>query len=742
MGFATALSGLKAASSSLQVTGNNIANSQTTGFKESRAEFADVYASSIGGVSKTQPGAGVRVTEVAQQFNQGNIEATQNSLDLAVSGNGFFVMADKVNLPDPANPNAPVNPSVPSAYTRNGAFQLDNKGNVVNSQGKYLLAFAPNGTTAAAGFSVGVFRPLTIDTAQGLPNATTSVAMKLNINGAASAPTAAVFDPTNPLSYNNTTSVTSYDTQGNSHIVSTYYVKTPVANAWDAYMFLDSYGITTGGGAVPPAAAPASTVAATLNTPGLPIPMTFTASGLLAEVGNRAASVVSAGALTAANTAVASTASASTGAGNLPAIYTAAATIASPALVATDAATSAANTVADTGAASADATNTAGAAYTSAGALTAQASAAAAALTAATADTNAAALSTAAAAANLSPTITALAAAYATAATNANTAAANYAAATPVADGITGTAAAALAATSAAKAVTAQTAFNSYNAAVAAFTASAKQATVVTAQSASTSATSFAAAASAVNSVPSAALFAASAKTTAATAAASAAAYATAAAAVVDSTTASAAAGLAATAAADAVTAQAAAVAYNNAVAAASANASPSTKVDFGAINLSAINPNISVAPMAFGLDFSGTTQFATPFSVNGLKQDGLPAGNLTGIDVDGTGVVFARYSNGGSKALGQVALARFQNNQALAKTGDTTWAQTSDSGQPIYGAAGDNNFGAIQSSALEGSNVDLSAQLVKLIVAQQAYQADSQAITTEKTLLETILRA
>lgn len=455
MGFATALSGLKAASSNLQVTGNNIANSQTTGFKESRAEFADVYASSIGGVSKTQPGAGVRVTEVAQQFNQGNIEATQNSLDLAVSGNGFFVMADNVNLPDPNAPNAPVDPSVPSAYTRNGAFKLNSVGNVVNSEGKYLLAFAPNGKTAADGFSVGVFRPLTIDTAQGLPNATTSVAMKLNINGAANVPTAAVFDPKDPLSYNNTTSVTTYDTQGNAHIASTYYVKDPAApNAWNAYLFLDNFGITTGGPAVPPAAAPASTVAG-LNTPGTPVPLTFTASGLLDTVGGVAA-----------------------------------------------------------------------------------------------------------------------------------------------------------------------------------------------------------------------------------------------------------------------------------------------TKVDFGDIDLTAIDPNISVAPMAFGLEFSGTTQFATPFSVNGLKQDGLPAGNLTGIDVDGTGAVFARYSNGGSKVLGQVALARFQSNQALAKLGDTTWAQTSSSGQPIYGAAGDNNFGAIQSSALEGSNVDLSSQLVKLIVAQQAYQASSQTITTEKTLIETILRA
>ncbi|MGZ8917270.1 MAG: flagellar hook protein FlgE [Methylobacter sp.] len=464
MGFATALSGLKAASSNLQVTGNNIANSQTVGFKESRAEFVDVYASSIGGVSKTQPGAGVRVTEVAQQFNQGNIEATQNSLDLAVSGNGFFVMADKVNVPDPNKPNAPVDPSVPTAYTRNGAFKLNSVGNVVNSEGKYLLAFAANGKTAADGFSVGVFRPLTIDSAQGLPTATTNISMKLNINGAATAPLNATFSPLDPTSYNNTTSVTSYDAQGNAHIISTFYVKDPAApNTWNSYLFLDNFGITIGDTVPPTTPTPAAGVSATVNTHGAPIPVTFDQTGKLQTVNGSAVPVPPASAV---------------------------------------------------------------------------------------------------------------------------------------------------------------------------------------------------------------------------------------------------------------------------------------TNVNSGTIDLAAINPNLLVPPMNFGLDFSGTTQFATPFSVNGLKQDGLPAGNLTGIDVDGTGAVFARYSNGGSKVLGQVALARFQSNQALAKLGDTTWATTSNSGQPIYGAAGDNNFGAIQSSALEGSNVDLSSQLVKLIVAQQAYQASSQTITTEKTLIETILRA
>ncbi|WP_333874538.1 flagellar hook-basal body complex protein [Methylobacter sp.] len=738
MGFATALSGLKAASASLQVTGNNIANSQTTGFKESRAEFADVYASSIGGVSKTQPGAGVRVTEVAQQFNQGNIESTQNSLDLAVSGNGFFVLADSVNLPDPNNPSAPVNPSVPSAYTRNGAFKLDSTGNVVNSEGKYLLAFAPNGATAEAGFSVGVFRPLTIDTAQGLPNATANVDMKLNINGAASVPSASLFDPLNPLSYNNTTSITTYDTQGNAHIVSTYYVKTPVANAWNAYVFLDNFGITTGGAPIPPAAAPASTVSSTINTPGTPIPMTFNASGLLAEVGVRAAGVISAGTVTAANKTVADTTAAKASATALPTIYTDAATSAT----ATTASTAAVTTAVTSAATASSASTAAASNPLNAAAVATLAGNAFAA--AGTADGLVAAITAASAAI---PSAAPFAAIYATASANALTSASNYKTAADAyalsLDTVTdGPNAAAAGVTAAADAILAQTALNNYKAAVAAAVNTAKQAAVSQALVGSSSATALAAAASAVNTVPSAATLAATAKTTAATAAASAVAYATAAAAVVDVATANTAAGLAAIAAADAATAQTAANAYDTAVSAVTSGAPQETKVDFGSINLGLINPNASVAPMAFDLDFFGSTQFATPFSVNGLKQDGLPAGNLTGIDVDGTGVVFARYSNGGSKPLGQVALARFQSNQSLAKVGDTTWAQTSSSGQPIYGAAGDNNFGAIQSSALEGSNVDLSDQLVKLIIAQQAYQANSQTITTEKTLIQTILNA
>jgi flagellar hook protein FlgE len=122
------------------------------------------------------------------------------------------------------------------------------------------------------------------------------------------------------------------------------------------------------------------------------------------------------------------------------------------------------------------------------------------------------------------------------------------------------------------------------------------------------------------------------------------------------------------------------------------------------------------------------------------MSQNGLAAGRLTGIDIDDEGVIFARFSNGGSQTVGQVALTRFPNNNGLAKLGDTAWGQSANSGEPIRGQAGGNNFGSIQSGAVEASNVDLSAQLVNLIVAQQHYQANAQTITTENSIMQTIL--
>jgi flagellar hook protein FlgE len=139
-------------------------------------------------------------------------------------------------------------------------------------------------------------------------------------------------------------------------------------------------------------------------------------------------------------------------------------------------------------------------------------------------------------------------------------------------------------------------------------------------------------------------------------------------------------------------------------------------------------------------MDYTGSTQFSSPFSVDALKQDGLAAGKLTGIATDDEGVIFARFSNGGSTPLGKVALTRFANPQGLTKLGDTSWGQSSASGVPIPGDAGKGKFGLIQSGTLEQSNVDLSEQLVNLIVAQQTYQANSQTISTENSIIQTIL--
>jgi flagellar hook protein FlgE len=166
-----------------------------------------------------------------------------------------------------------------------------------------------------------------------------------------------------------------------------------------------------------------------------------------------------------------------------------------------------------------------------------------------------------------------------------------------------------------------------------------------------------------------------------------------------------------------------------------------SVQVDFGGIDLTAIDSNLVATPMTITINLDGTTQHSAPFMVNDLKQNGLPVGSLSAIDVDKDGVITAKYSNGYSKPIGKVALVNFANPEGLAKLNGTAWGNSTDAGAAVYGQAGDNGFGAIRSSSLENSNVDLSEELVKLIVAQQAYQANSQAISIQKTLTESVLR-
>ncbi|MGB5395898.1 MAG: flagellar hook protein FlgE [Gammaproteobacteria bacterium] len=139
-------------------------------------------------------------------------------------------------------------------------------------------------------------------------------------------------------------------------------------------------------------------------------------------------------------------------------------------------------------------------------------------------------------------------------------------------------------------------------------------------------------------------------------------------------------------------------------------------------------------------IDLSSSTQFGSAFAVNSINQDGFTSGQLLGVDIGNDGIIFARYSNGQSQAKGQVVLANFANIQGLQPLGDTMWAETFSSGSPVVSEPGTAGLGLIQSNALEESNVDLTAQLVRMILAQRNFQANAQTIQAEDAVTQTII--
>jgi flagellar hook protein FlgE len=402
MTFRLALSGLNAAQADLTVTANNIANTATNGFKGSRAEFAELFSVSPQGVSSNAIGNGVRVSNVAQQFTQGNIDFTDNSLDLALSGQGFFILNDGGAL----------------AYTRAGAFQVDNQGYVVNARQQRLQVYPPS---ADGQFNTGALTDIQLVTSESAPAATTNVDVTLNLPANATPPTVATFDPANVNSYNNATSLTTYDSLGAAHTATMYFVKTANPNEWTTQLYVDGNAVGT------------------------------------AQTHN----------------------------------------------------------------------------YDNTGALV----------------------------------------------TPAN-----------------------------------------------------------------------------------------------------------------------------------------------------------------GQVTFPAYTPATGAAAMNMNFDFSDTTQYGGNFTVNAITQDGYTTGRLIGMDIDSTGVVQARFTNGRSLALGQVALANFSNPQGLQQLGDTNWAETFGSGQALRGQAGNSGFGLVQSGALEASNVDITAQLVNMITAQRNFQANAQMISTQDSITQTII--
>ena len=241
MSFQQGLSGLNGAAKSLDVIGNNIANASTVGFKASQAQFADVYANSLNGAGSNQAGIGTKVSQIAQQFTQGNVESSNNPLDIAINGAGFFrtTVAGAVQ------------------YSRNGQFSLDKEGYIVNAQGAQLTGYqASDRGVILSGAPV----PIRINTADLKPNATTRVDTEINLDSGSTVPLTVPFNENDPTSYNKMTPIDVYDSLGNAHVMSLYYVKTSAGN-WDVYVANDGTEITNLGVAAAAQADPAAMAA-------------------------------------------------------------------------------------------------------------------------------------------------------------------------------------------------------------------------------------------------------------------------------------------------------------------------------------------------------------------------------------------------------------------------------------------------------------------------------------------------
>ena len=147
-----------------------------------------------------------------------------------------------------------------------------------------------------------------------------------------------------------------------------------------------------------------------------------------------------------------------------------------------------------------------------------------------------------------------------------------------------------------------------------------------------------------------------------------------------------------------------------------------------------------ATTPMPLNLTFAGTTQFGSAFGVNSLDQDGYGSGRLGGYNISADGIIQGRYSNGQTKTLGQVVAANFTNPGGLQSTGSNGWGETIGSGPALVGVPGTGSLGSIQSGALEDSNIDLTAELVKMIMAQRVYQSNAQSIKTQDAVLQTLV--
>jgi len=574
MPFNIALSGLNAASTDLEVTGNNVANSATNGFKQSRAEFGDLYASSIQDASNIAAGRGVNVAAVSQQFSQGSVEFTSSNLDLAISGEGFFVLQDEAGS---------------QSYTRAGAYSVDRDGNVVNSGNLRLQAFPATTVGGVTTFSTGALSDLVLPTSTGAPTPTTAISSLLNVDASATAavqqtggtapPTLALINPLDPTTFNSSTSVGIFDSLGNAHTATIYLAKDVEQGVQTSSLTsvtdFDStalVGATTGPTAI-------SIVDSLGNTHAASITYTKSAANTWD------------GALTVDGDAVAPASPA-----NFQLTF-------NPAN---------------------------GALLSPLGGVT---------------FSDLASVVSPWAGSSLSPSIS-----------------------------FTGSTEPLLGAGVGTTTLTQNGIANNRNV---------------------------------IANTWNADLYV------------------------------------------DGVQVLPNPAATDDPL---SAFSTPAFQLTFDSNGLLTSAPQITFADIATSvpgwpggsqspvIDFAGTTQFGSPFSVNNLTQNGFASGRLSGIDIDNEGVVFARFTNGQSDALGKVALAKFNNPQGLRPVGDTNWIETFDAGTVQIGEAGSSSFGLIQSGALESSNVDLTEQLVNLIIAQRNFQANAEVISTADDITQTII--
>ncbi len=227
MSFYTALTGLNAATAQMGVTSNNIANVSTTGFKRSRTDFGDIFATSPLQKASATIGQGVALKKVTQEFGQGNLVFSSNTLDLAISGDGFFPLKSQDGFQD--------------IFTRNGVFMMNDQNNVVNSAGQKLMAASVDSSGKA---NLDDMNVLTIpQKTTGMAQQTSKVSLGLNFPADAPVITKA-FDRNDPTTYNKSTALTVYDAGGNSYLASVYYVKTLNAsqatpnNRWQTYVYV------------------------------------------------------------------------------------------------------------------------------------------------------------------------------------------------------------------------------------------------------------------------------------------------------------------------------------------------------------------------------------------------------------------------------------------------------------------------------------------------------------------------